>query len=234
MHLIQIVEANHVLFLDRFYNPFTHAQGEDRCHRIRQEKDVFVTYFDCASTVDEVRLLVAWLLFPPLSEYASESSSPTIDKRQAMAELNRQKQDNSKILLADVLGGLGNGQQGLSYRDLSGMLGSLISTISTFRTAWLAAPGNQDKPIPPIPESMIKNAVAGKRARLSDVERAIKGDSSTCTNPSDSTGSTPGALKEETVQKSNKKKPLNNKNNFKAATGLEDFIVLSDDEEYEF
>jgi SNF2 family DNA or RNA helicase len=51
---LNICEANHVAFLDRWFNPFVHQQAEDRCHRIGQTKDVNVVYFDCAATVDEV------------------------------------------------------------------------------------------------------------------------------------------------------------------------------------
>jgi SNF2 family DNA or RNA helicase len=51
---LNIVQANHVLFLDRWYNPFVHEQAEDRVYRIGQEKEVFITYFDCAATIDEV------------------------------------------------------------------------------------------------------------------------------------------------------------------------------------
>ncbi len=51
---LNIVEANHVAFLDRWFNPCVHAQAEDRCHRLKQTKDVKVTYFDTSMTVDEV------------------------------------------------------------------------------------------------------------------------------------------------------------------------------------
>ena len=51
---LNIVEANHVAFLDRWFNPCVHAQAEDRCHRLKQTKEVKVTYFDTSMTVDEV------------------------------------------------------------------------------------------------------------------------------------------------------------------------------------
>jgi SNF2 family DNA or RNA helicase len=35
---LNIVEANHVLFVDRWYNPTIHSQATDRCHRIGQTK----------------------------------------------------------------------------------------------------------------------------------------------------------------------------------------------------
>jgi SNF2 family DNA or RNA helicase len=57
---LNITAANHVAFLDRWYNPFVHQQAEDRCHRIGQTKPVHVTYFDCAATIDEVRTVHAF------------------------------------------------------------------------------------------------------------------------------------------------------------------------------
>ena len=69
---LNIVEANHVAFLDRWYNPFVHLQAEDRCHRIKQKKEVQVCYFDCSTTLDEV-----------------------------MYHLNAAKMANSAIILAD-------------------------------------------------------------------------------------------------------------------------------------
>lgn len=59
-------------FLDRWYNPFVHAQAEDRCHRIGQSKDVNVVYFDCAATIHE-----------------------------AMAHMNKIKSANAAVLFAD-------------------------------------------------------------------------------------------------------------------------------------
>lgn len=53
---LNIVECNHVAFLDRWYSPFVHQQCEDRAHRIGQTKDVYVVYFDNASTVDQVSM----------------------------------------------------------------------------------------------------------------------------------------------------------------------------------
>lgn len=52
---LNIVEANHVAFLDRWFNPCVHAQAEDRCHRLGQKKTVTVTYFDTDMTIDKVR-----------------------------------------------------------------------------------------------------------------------------------------------------------------------------------
>lgn len=54
---LNIVEANHVAFIDRWFNPCVHAQAEDRCHRLKQTKEVSVKYFDANLTVDQVSLL---------------------------------------------------------------------------------------------------------------------------------------------------------------------------------
>jgi len=51
---LNIVEANHVVFIDRWFNPCVHTQAEDRCHRLKQEKTTYVKYFDVNMTVDEV------------------------------------------------------------------------------------------------------------------------------------------------------------------------------------
>jgi len=50
---LNIVEANHVWFADRYWNPFVHEQCEDRCHRIGQKKDVEVVYHDMPLTLDD-------------------------------------------------------------------------------------------------------------------------------------------------------------------------------------
>ena len=52
---LNLDEANHIAFLDRYYDTAIHRQAEDRCHNLRQKKEVNVTYFDGSMTVDEVR-----------------------------------------------------------------------------------------------------------------------------------------------------------------------------------
>lgn len=82
---LNIVEANNVCFMDRWFNPTVHAQAQDRyecplnravlcivcispilpdhlfrsrCHRIGQKANAVNVYFaDVATTVDEVRVL---------------------------------------------------------------------------------------------------------------------------------------------------------------------------------
>ena len=39
---LNLTVANHVLLLDPFWNPFVEYQAADRCHRIGQQKEVFV------------------------------------------------------------------------------------------------------------------------------------------------------------------------------------------------
>lgn len=51
---LNIEEANHIAFIDRCFDTYVHRQAEDRCHNLRQKKEVEVTYFDGSMTVDEV------------------------------------------------------------------------------------------------------------------------------------------------------------------------------------
>lgn len=51
---LNITEANHVCFLDRWFNPCVHDQAESRCHRIGQKKDVNIAYLDINFTIDIV------------------------------------------------------------------------------------------------------------------------------------------------------------------------------------
>jgi len=52
---LNIEEANHIAFVDRWFDSSIHQQAEDRCHNLNQSKSVEVVYFDAAITVDEVR-----------------------------------------------------------------------------------------------------------------------------------------------------------------------------------
>jgi len=51
---LNITEANHVCFLDRWFNPCVHDQAESRCHRIGQKKGVNISYLDINLTIDIV------------------------------------------------------------------------------------------------------------------------------------------------------------------------------------
>ena len=68
---LNIVEANNVLFLDRWWNPTVHDQAMDRAHRIGQKRPVDVSFLDGVDTVDEV-----------------------------MRAINKFKSDNAQVILA--------------------------------------------------------------------------------------------------------------------------------------
>jgi SNF2 family DNA or RNA helicase len=50
---LNLTAANHVVHLDRWWNPATEAQATDRAYRIGQRRDVQVHSFVCAGTVEE-------------------------------------------------------------------------------------------------------------------------------------------------------------------------------------
>eukprot|EP00978_Attheya_sp_CCMP212_P048121 scaffold475246_cov59-Attheya_sp.AAC.1 len=81
---LNIVEANH---------------AQDRCHRIKQKKEVHVSYFDVSMTVDEV-----------------------------MSRINTMKANNATIVLADGTA-LGAQHVGLAYSELSGVIGLMMRAI---------------------------------------------------------------------------------------------------------
>jgi hypothetical protein len=85
---LNITEANHICFLDRWFNPCVHDQAESRAHRIGQKKEVNITYLDIELTIDV-----------------------------AMKEINEIKGGNANILLADG-SSLGAGVTGVGYRDI--------------------------------------------------------------------------------------------------------------------
>ena len=51
---LNIEEANHIAFVDRWFDASIHQQAQDRCHNLNQKKEVNVVYFDAIITVDEV------------------------------------------------------------------------------------------------------------------------------------------------------------------------------------
>jgi len=131
---LNIVEANHVAFLDRWFNPFVHQQAEDRCHRIGQTKDVEVVYFDCAATIDE-----------------------------AMSLLNARKLENSAVVLADGFE-IGHKPQTLNYKELSGVLRNLILAIRCHRQQWVGDNPENKSLIPPVPAEEIASTLDGHDA----------------------------------------------------------------------
>jgi SNF2 family DNA or RNA helicase len=50
---LNLVEANHVLFMDRWFNPFLEDQARDRTHRIGQTRPVTAVWFSARGSVDE-------------------------------------------------------------------------------------------------------------------------------------------------------------------------------------
>jgi len=164
---LNIVEANHIAFLDRWYNPFVHAQAEDRCHRIGQKKDVNIVYFDCAATIDE-----------------------------AMYQINKVKTENSAILLADGFE-IGSEQQSLGYKELSGLLGKLMKTVRTHRKAFLSAVGddNAGVPIPPCNPQNIASVVESATGLATSRKAYCDYDSASRTTSTKSTSRESGDTK---------------------------------------
>ena len=74
----------------------------------------------------------------------------TVDE--AMREINQRKTDTSKIMLTDtVTFDKQNAGSSLNYTDLSGLVGSLITTIRRHRNTWLEAEeGNVGSPFPAV------------------------------------------------------------------------------------
>jgi SNF2 family DNA or RNA helicase len=50
---LNLTAANHVVHLDRWWNPATEAQATDRAFRIGQRRDVQVHKFVCIGTIEE-------------------------------------------------------------------------------------------------------------------------------------------------------------------------------------
>ncbi|VDD91189.1 unnamed protein product [Enterobius vermicularis] len=56
---INLAAANHIILHDIDFNPYNDKQAEDRCHRMGQVKEVYVTRFVSAGTVEEAMLSLA-------------------------------------------------------------------------------------------------------------------------------------------------------------------------------
>jgi len=50
---LTLIEANHVIFVNRWWNPSANNQARDRVYRLGQEKPVHVYTFSCLNTVEE-------------------------------------------------------------------------------------------------------------------------------------------------------------------------------------
>jgi len=138
---LNIVEANHVLFIDRWFNPFVHSQARDRCHRIGQKKEVEVAFFDNSGSVDEVMRLV-----------------------------NKFKAQNAKVVLSDGtdLGDLGG--NALNYMELSGLLGRAFDGVIGARERSVAEKG-LDALVPPTCESLVDAILANDRKLMTKMMR---------------------------------------------------------------
>lgn len=93
-----------MLFCDRWFNPFVHDQASDRCYRLGQHKDVYVSFFDSSSSIDEVMVI-----------------------------LNKHKSQNAKVILADGTDLGANSGGGLTYQELSGILSRAVDVVSNCR-----------------------------------------------------------------------------------------------------
>lgn len=88
--------------------------------------------------------------------------------------MNERKKKNSAILLAD---GLEIGHQGgsVSYQELTGVLGNLLSVIRSHRTGWLeSSPGNKHLPIPGVCRDVIACAMEGKITKNLSASAAVR------------------------------------------------------------
>jgi len=115
---LNIIEANHVGFIDRWFNPCVHEQAEDRCHRLKQKRDVDITYFDVSYSVD-----------------------------QTMRILNEEKQKNATLILADGTS-IGAQSSSIGFRDLSGNFVNILKEMLIRRTNhYHSNPGHELAPL---------------------------------------------------------------------------------------
>ncbi|KAL7499275.1 hypothetical protein ACHAWT_006896 [Skeletonema menzelii] len=117
---LNITQANHVCFLDRWFNPQVHDQAESRVHRIGQTRNTKISYLDIALSVDSVMKIV-----------------------------NDYKLDNASVLLADGTS-IGATTSSVGYKDLSGVIGNSMKAIRDMRRSVVASneqTGNGGLPI---------------------------------------------------------------------------------------
>jgi SNF2 family DNA or RNA helicase len=50
---LTLIEANHVFFINQWWNPSSNAQARDRVNRIGQKRCVFIHEYVCLGTVEE-------------------------------------------------------------------------------------------------------------------------------------------------------------------------------------
>ncbi len=129
---LNIEEANHVAFLDRWFDASIHEQAIDRCYNLNQKKKVKVTYFDAAITVDEVR--VYCYIFTECNAFFYIVSPCLIDNfpnDQIMKAINDAMSTNASISLADGTK-LGAQQRSIRYQDVSGPIYRMIKAIVSY------------------------------------------------------------------------------------------------------
>lgn len=126
---LNLVNANHVWFVDRFWNPMVMEQAEDRCYRMGQTKDVDVTYHDVSYTTDDV-----------------------------MRHINDAKTENAKIILANGAQ-LSTSTAGMSFKDISGELGNSVRAIRDQRMVFVTSNNQRIyEPLPPSPQGLLEAA----------------------------------------------------------------------------
>ncbi|KAK7249318.1 hypothetical protein SO694_00047228 [Aureococcus anophagefferens] len=89
-----------------------HFQAQARCHRIGQDKEVDVSFFDATCTLDEV-----------------------------MAEINKLKEGNADVVLADGSAVGAPAAGALTFADLTGVLGKKLKEIAARRQGELGGGG---------------------------------------------------------------------------------------------
>lgn len=210
---LNITEANHVCFLDRWFNPMVHSQAEDRCHRIGQTADkVNIFFADVATTVDEV-----------------------------MAFINLAKSTNASIILADGTEFSRNQDGALSYKDLAGLFGNLIRGVQSLRRA--RATGDlYNTPLSPIGQDTLEGLAERKpsprkksavKSETSESASAVKSEllasltgaptSTTSATSSESSGSV--AMEEDAVAAL----PPQPQHRYETLGGGTNVLLLSDD-----
>ncbi|KAH8047084.1 ATP binding protein [Aureococcus anophagefferens] len=97
---LNIVEANNVLFLDRWWNPTVHDQAMDRTHRLGQTRPVDVRFLDGVDTVDEV-----------------------------MRAINKFKSDNAQVILASEPELPRLATKSVTWKDTSKLIGDEFARI---------------------------------------------------------------------------------------------------------
>lgn len=76
---INLTAANHIILHDIDFNPYNDKQAEDRCHRMGQQKEVFVVRLISANSVEEGMLAVAQKKLELEKEVTGDSTANDIE-----------------------------------------------------------------------------------------------------------------------------------------------------------